>query len=172
MLPHPSQTKHEPAGRILVPQVKQSGLSTAVPVMTSRSSALVCAVFGAGLAAASVVALAAALGSLVSTDGSRCEQRGTLSGGAGAHVTSRVDSDVRELRVTLHNLGDVPLTYRLTCGEFSFESSSASLSVGPGMDRPVTWDLDRSYGWYDVVVTVDEDPSYRRRLTGHVRRPG
>ena len=108
--------------------------------------------------------------SVVSTDGSRCEQRGTLSGGAGAHVTSGVEAGVRQLRVTLHNLGDVPLTYRLTCGEFSFESTSTSFSVGPGMDRPVTWDLDRSYGWYDVVVTVDEDPSYRRRLTGHVRR--
>ncbi|MEJ0093978.1 MAG: phospholipase domain-containing protein [Methylocella sp.] len=28
--------------------------------------------------------------------------------------------------------------------------------------------LDRFEGWYDVVVTVAEDPSFQRRLAGHV----
>ncbi len=51
MLPQPSQTWQEPAGRILVPQVMQSGESTAEPVRVSRSSALVWAVAGAGLEA-------------------------------------------------------------------------------------------------------------------------
>src|SRR5664279_444678 len=55
VLPQPSQTWQEPAGRILVPQVMQSGESTAEPVMASRSSALVWAVAGAGLSEASVV---------------------------------------------------------------------------------------------------------------------
>jgi phospholipase C len=109
--------------------------------------------------------------SVVSMDGSRCEQRGSLAGGTGAHVASDVDPGVRQLRLVLHNLGERPLTYRLACGEFSFESTTTSVSVGPGMSRPLTWGLSHSYGWYDVVVTVDEDPSYRRRLTGHVRRP-
>lgn len=52
VLPHPSHTWQEPAGRILVPQVMHSGESTAEPVMTSRSSALVWACVGAGFEAA------------------------------------------------------------------------------------------------------------------------
>jgi hypothetical protein len=51
VLPQPSQTKQDPAGRIFVPQVKHSGLSTAVPVIASISSAEVCAPLGAGFAA-------------------------------------------------------------------------------------------------------------------------
>ena len=39
VVPQPSQTKQLPAGRILVPQVMQSGESTAVPVIFSKSSA-------------------------------------------------------------------------------------------------------------------------------------
>ncbi len=41
VLPQPSQTWQDPAGRILVPQVMHSGESTAEPVMASNSSALV-----------------------------------------------------------------------------------------------------------------------------------
>ncbi len=51
--PHPSHTKHDPAGRIFVPHVKHSGESTAEPVISSSSSAVVCAVTGAGFAATS-----------------------------------------------------------------------------------------------------------------------
>src|SRR5262245_11181791 len=51
VLPQPSQTKHDPAGRILVPQVKHSGASTEAPIV-SISSADVCAESGAGFATA------------------------------------------------------------------------------------------------------------------------
>ena len=50
VLPQPSQTWQEPAGRILVPQVMHRGESTAEPVICSSSSADVWAVAGAGLA--------------------------------------------------------------------------------------------------------------------------
>src|SRR5680860_502018 len=58
VLPHPSHTKQLPAGLILVPQVKQSGESTAVPVIASSSSADVCACFGAGFTEAAPAASA------------------------------------------------------------------------------------------------------------------
>lgn len=41
VLPQPSHTWHDPAGRILVPQVKQSGLSIADPLSCSSNSAVV-----------------------------------------------------------------------------------------------------------------------------------
>ena len=52
MLPQPSQTKQEPAGRIFVPQVKQIGASDAIPTSFSSSSAEECTSTGAGLTAA------------------------------------------------------------------------------------------------------------------------
>ena len=30
------------------------------------------------------------------------------------------------------------------------------------------WSLDRFHGWYDLVVTVAEDPTFSCRLAGHV----
>src|SRR6187551_3229571 len=53
VLPQPSQTKQLPAGRIFVPQVMQSGESTAVPVIFSKSSAEVWASPTPGLAGTS-----------------------------------------------------------------------------------------------------------------------
>src|SRR3546814_19291938 len=62
VLPQPSHTWHEPAGRILVPQVKQSGLSIAVPLIFSRSSAVVCAPWVSVETAASVTLASRATG--------------------------------------------------------------------------------------------------------------
>ena len=31
---------------------------------------------------------------------------------------------------------------------------------------PMFWPTDS--GWYDVEVTTDDDPTYRRRLSGHL----
>ncbi|HYQ18216.1 MAG TPA: phospholipase domain-containing protein, partial [Polyangiaceae bacterium] len=30
------------------------------------------------------------------------------------------------------------------------------------------WSLDESFGWYDLIVTVDSDPSFRQQLAGHI----
>jgi phospholipase C len=28
--------------------------------------------------------------------------------------------------------------------------------------------LDRFFGWYDLIITVNEDPSFKYELAGHV----
>ena len=40
--------------------------------------------------------------------------------------------------------------------------------LGPGGPAEGKLSLERFHGWYDFVVTVAEDPSFERRLTGHV----
>ena len=53
-----------------------------------------------------------------------------------------------------------------------FGTRAVSYRVRPGTTRTVNWDTDQ--GWYDLEVTVLQDPSFRRRLTGRVEsgRPG
>src|SRR5690349_7314716 len=55
VLPQPSQTKQDPAGRILVPQVKHIGASAVRPCRASNSSAEECTLAGAALAVAAPV---------------------------------------------------------------------------------------------------------------------
>ncbi|MFM0209922.1 phospholipase C, phosphocholine-specific [Paraburkholderia sediminicola] len=41
-------------------------------------------------------------------------------------------------------------------------------SVRGGDTEQLYLDLRNAYGWYDLVITVDTDPSFARRLAGHV----
>jgi phospholipase C len=40
--------------------------------------------------------------------------------------------------------------------------------VGPGEESEGTLSIGQYHGWYDLVVTVAEDPSFEYRLAGHV----
>jgi phospholipase C len=40
--------------------------------------------------------------------------------------------------------------------------------LGPGGHADGKLSLERFRGWYDIVVTVAEDPSFEHRLAGHV----
>jgi phospholipase C len=47
-----------------------------------------------------------------------------------------------------------------------------SISVPAGQTRTQTRTVDYSRGWYDQVVTLDNDTAYRARLAGHVEGAG
>jgi phospholipase C len=47
-------------------------------------------------------------------------------------------------------------------------SGSGAGPFGPGQAFASDWSLTRFHGWYDLVVTVAEDPAFRYRLAGHV----
>jgi phospholipase C len=32
----------------------------------------------------------------------------------------------------------------------------------------MTWELHQSFGWYDLVATVESDSTFRYQLAGHV----
>ena len=42
----------------------------------------------------------------------------------------------------------------------------------PGQSFEDMWPRDRFYGWYDLVVTVAQDPTFNYRLAGHVETGG
>jgi phospholipase C len=41
-------------------------------------------------------------------------------------------------------------------------------SLRPDEEIKDDWSCSKLFGWYDVVVTVIEDPSFSYRLAGHV----
>jgi phospholipase C len=42
------------------------------------------------------------------------------------------------------------------------------LELKPGASASKHWSLNRAFGWYDLVVTVDGDAGFRYQLAGHV----
>jgi phospholipase C len=49
---------------------------------------------------------------------------------------------------------------------YTGEKVTRVLHPGGSAEDPLS--LERFHGWYDVVVRVAEDPSFERRLAGHV----
>jgi phospholipase C len=41
-------------------------------------------------------------------------------------------------------------------------------SLAPRQTAIWHWSLEDSYGWYDLSITVESDPSFRQQLAGHV----
>ena len=53
-----------------------------------------------------------------------------------------------------------------TVNAYTGEAITQRLAGGGHFTR--RWPLQASFGWYDVAITVDTDPGFRRRLAGHV----
>jgi phospholipase C len=41
-------------------------------------------------------------------------------------------------------------------------------SLAPRQTLIWHWGLEDSYGWYDLNITVESDPSFKQQLAGHV----
>jgi phospholipase C len=91
--------------------------------------------------------------------------RGSVSGGDKAHLDVRASYDAGGIRLAVTNLA------RQT-GELGvldvYTGETIEQQVAP--DESVTrhWSLDRQFGWYDLIVTVKQDPGFEYRLAGHV----
>jgi phospholipase C len=74
------------------------------------------------------------------------------------------------LSLELENAGSRPVNLRLLALGYGGRTVRVRLAAGETKTR--TWDTDE--GWYDLEVTAQEDPAFRRRLTGRVEtgRPG
>jgi phospholipase C len=74
------------------------------------------------------------------------------------------------LGLELENAGDERVDVRVLA--IGYGTRATSVRLKPGQVKTVNWDTDN--GWYDIEVTVAEDPAYRRRLTGRLEngRPG
>lgn len=85
---------------------------------------------------------------------------------ANLHVDSHYSGrDEAALDLAVTNRGTEPCTVTIV-NAYTNEAVSQQLPRG---DRFATyWSLRKTFGWYDLAITVDTDPGFRRRLAGHV----
>ncbi|WP_214416568.1 phosphocholine-specific phospholipase C [Sphaerisporangium fuscum] len=104
---------------------------------------------------------------LTGPNGFRREFAGTLSGAAaGVRVESEVEGRRQSLRLTVTNGGDRAVELRIA--PLAYGGDERTFTLGPGHRRHVTWHCREGQGWYDLRVTCEQDPSYVRRLMGHI----
>lgn len=95
---------------------------------------------------------------MLGPNGFRREFAGSVSGpGATVRVHTSIDASARTVRVTVANAGTDGVT--VTLGD-------DRVALAAGAQR--SWTLASSHGWYDAVLTIGEDPAFRRRWMGHV----
>ncbi len=103
-------------------------------------------------------------------NGFRREFAGTAEGSAA--LTTQVDHHDRDLHLVLRNDGSRPVTFTVRplayVDEADLDDWTRSITVKPGRSRTVVHSAADAHGWYDIEVTADREPAFRRRLTGHV----
>jgi len=91
--------------------------------------------------------------------------RGGAGGGqASLGVRARYSLPL-EFSLEIENRGSEPV--EVTVSD-RYSSRSTDLSVKPGDPITERWSLGRTRGWYDLVVTVQDDPDLEYRYAGHL----
>jgi phospholipase C len=93
---------------------------------------------------------------------------GGFGGGEAAlpDVAEAYDVANGNLQLHLKNSGTARCTFSVKNAYAQHDVTQVKLRGGD--DTQVYLDLRGSHGWYDVTITVDTDPSFTRRLAGHV----
>jgi phospholipase C len=82
-------------------------------------------------------------------------------------IATVIDGRRRRIKISLDNAAHTRVDVRVQPLAYA-DAIGMHVSVpGPGRRR-LEWRTDASHGWYDLVVTVDQDPAFRHRLTGHI----
>jgi phospholipase C len=82
-------------------------------------------------------------------------------------IATSIDAATRRIKVTLDNAADARVDVRLHPLAYA-DASGTHVAVPARRRRRVDWRTDAAHGWYDLLVTVDQDPEFRHRLTGHI----
>ncbi|HVZ72590.1 MAG TPA: phospholipase C, phosphocholine-specific [Polyangia bacterium] len=95
---------------------------------------------------------------------------GKLSGPGAAHpanlvVESQYHAGFSAITLVVRNAGEALSIVRVSDG-YGDEDLTRPLRPGEAFER--TWTLERSAGWYDLLVEVESDHTFERRLAGHV----
>jgi len=80
-------------------------------------------------------------------------------------VSSHYDTNLAGLTVQLINDGTIP--YTVTARNL-YAKQTATLTIPPGSLMRHDFALTGTAGWYDVLLTVDADPDFAWRLSGHL----
>ena len=82
-------------------------------------------------------------------------------------VTAAYAGPGASLRLTVHNPGPEPRTFRVDPNAYRHPPQTGA-ALAPGESVELSWDLTRTGGWYDVTVHVPDDPACTRRLAGRI----
>jgi phospholipase C len=90
--------------------------------------------------------------------------KGSIGSGAAAlDVVTGYDDDDLELRVTNLVATQASVT---VLDAYTGNAITRNLQHNESLEDELS--LEQSYGWYDLIVTVAGDPSFKYRLAGHV----
>jgi len=92
--------------------------------------------------------------------------RGGLAG-SGVEVEARHDARGGRLALTLRNTGDAPALLTVKPGDYP-AGGPRRHRLAPGGSATDSWRLDPAAPWYDLAVTIDDDPAFLRQLAGHL----
>ncbi len=91
----------------------------------------------------------------------------TLGTASALVVSSHQAEDEQTIEVRLHNKGTSRLEVTVAPLAYS-DLPPVSVVLRAGRRRTVEWPAGDAHGWYDLQITVADDSSFRRRITGHL----
>ena len=93
--------------------------------------------------------------------------KGSVAGSHRANLVVRAAYHVDSVGITLaiHNRGLTPGQVRVVD---AYASATLLRDLQPGASVTQHWPLEGSFGWYDLAVEVESDPTFVQRLAGHV----
>ncbi|GHC57516.1 alkaline phosphatase family protein [Streptomyces cinnamoneus] len=87
---------------------------------------------------------------------------------AGLQVSSQVQTDPRQVMMTVHNPGTDEVIFDL--GPTGKHLGTEQHTLRPGDGTTIVWNAEAEHGWYDVTLSVirEGDRVLHRRLMGHI----
>jgi phospholipase C len=92
--------------------------------------------------------------------------RGSIAGSGKANLDLRTsfDDDGNSITVWAANRGTEKVAVQLT---ESYSGKAGTYDLEPGQEAQGQIPLSDTYGWYDFIVEVEQDPSFRYQFAGH-----
>jgi len=91
--------------------------------------------------------------------------KGRVGAARKAWLDVQVRYEAEAIELTFANRGGGRFTVRVAD---QYSGQTVALSVTPRESESKTWSLQRSFNWYDLIVTIDGETGYETRLAGHV----
>jgi phospholipase C len=93
--------------------------------------------------------------------------RGSISGPSIVQLDVRTEYHEKRNGITFFetNRGNRTINFSLTD---AYTGKVISGELKPGQSDEKTWELNRTFGWYDFMITAESDSTFRYQLAGHV----
>jgi phospholipase C len=92
---------------------------------------------------------------------------GSISESSKTNLESSIIYDVRRygVRLEIHNHGE--RSSRVRVFDY-YKNRTTELELDSDQKLTEFYSLENSYGWYDFTIETESDPSFQRRLVGHL----